>query len=321
MAQQSYSDVRREVLAIEMRANPRMVIFTDAFAEDESAERLLKEFGKQRVRSFERQADMIVGAALGAVLAGCRAVVELGSMSTLAGVMGRLSSDAGSRRYCSGGTATVALTIRAGFFEPDANAASFAPALENWLAATPGVLVAAPATLQDAAGLLRSALREENPVVLLEHPAMKNAPAQAPVEEQPVPLGSAALRRSGKDLTVISYGRMAPTALAACEQVAADGIEAEMIDLRSLKPLDLSTVLESVRKTGRVLLCSAAPGRSGFISELAMSIIEHGFDDLDAPIRRLCAPEVTAPLSAALAAYAVPSQVQIAEGIRGLARE
>jgi pyruvate/2-oxoglutarate/acetoin dehydrogenase E1 component len=198
-------------------------------------------------------------------------------------------------------------------------AAQHSQSLEAWFVHAPGVLIATPATPYDAKGLLKSAIRDDNPVLFIEHKMLYGLKGEVPDGDYTVPLGEAAVRRSGKDVTVVSYSRMANVALAAAEDAAKDGVDAEVIDLRCLKPLDMETVIASVKKTGRLLLASEACRDGNAVNEVAMRVIEHAFDYLDAPIARVCAANVPVPMSPVLEDAAIPSQARIAAEIRRLA--
>ncbi len=317
MSQQFFWEAIRDTLAEEMRANPKVLLLSEDAGASATTGDLLRKFGPDRVLDTPGSEHASAGAAVGAALCGYRPVVELRSMNSLAVAANQLVSQAACNRYVSGGQTQVPLVLRT-----RCGTESGGQPLEAWFAHVPGLLVAVPATPHDAKGLLRTALRhEENPVLFLEHDALYETRGEVPDGDFDVPFGVAALRRKGQDVTVVSYGRMAPVALAACEQVAQENIDAEMIDLRTVQPFDLVAVLESVRKTGRVLLCSEAAKNGNVMCELAMRINEHGFDDLDAPVRRVCALDVPVSGNPVLAAEAIPSQTRIAKAIRELVVE
>jgi len=328
MPEVAYWEAIRDTLAEEMRANPKIFLMGEdigvwggAYA---ATKGLLDEFGPERVRDTPISEMAITGAAVGAAMCGYKPVVEIQYMDFLTLAMDQLVNQGAKNRYMFGGKTTVPLVLRTQGGAGRSIAAQHSQSLEAWFVHVPGLLVAAPSTPADAKGLLRTALRsEENPVLFLEHKMLYATRADVPDDDFfSIPFGVANVRRSGNDLTVVSYGRMANTALAACEQVAKENeIDAEMIDLRTLKPFDLIAILESVKKTGRVLLCSEAVKTGNFVCELAMRINEHAFDDLDAPIRRVCALDVPIPMSPVLEAEVIPSQARIAQAIRDLAKE
>ncbi|HYG76996.1 MAG TPA: alpha-ketoacid dehydrogenase subunit beta [Planctomycetota bacterium] len=327
MPERFYWEAIRDTLAEEMRANEKVFLMGEdigvwggAYA---ATKGLLDEFGPERVRDTPISEMAITGAAVGAAMCGYRPVVEIQYMDFLTLAMDQLVNQAAKNRYMFGGKTTVPLVLRTQGGAGRSIAAQHSQSLEAWFVHVPGLLIATPSTPYDAKGLLRTALREEeNPVLFLEHKMLYGTKGEVPDGDFSVPFGVAAVRRTGKDVTVVSYGRMANTALAACEQLAKDDqIDAEMIDLRTLKPFDLVAVLESVKKTGRVLLCSEAVKTGNFVCELAMRINEHAFDDLDAPVRRVCALDVPVPMSPVLEAEAIPSQERIAQAVRSLIKE
>lgn len=274
-----------EALAQEMRANPRVLVMALA-SEAEQYDALRREFGDDRVRTVRAPA-MLAELGAGAAAAGYRPVLDFGDGAALLQAVEPILN-AAAAGYRSGDKLSLPVVFRI------RNAAHG----DSALISIPDLLVACPATTYDAIGLLRTALRtERSPVLFCENGAAGGP--EVPDADYTVPFGAAAVRRAGTRATVVSYGAAAQAALVACQQLAdTERIDVEMIDLRTLKPFDLAAVLQSLRKTGRVLLCSAAPQTGNFVCELAMRIHEHGFDDLDAPIRRLCgadAPVATAP--------------------------
>jgi len=327
MPEKFYWEAIRDTLAEEMRANPKVFVMGEdigawggAYA---ATKNLLQEFGPERIRDTPISEMAITGAGVGAAMCGYRPVIEIQYMDFLTLAMDQLVNHAAKNRYMFGGKTRVPLVLRTQGGAGRSIAAQHSQSLEAWFAHVPGLLVAAPATPQDAKGLLRSALRnEEDPVLFIEHKLLYGTKGEVQDDDFTIPFGQAAIRRSGKQLTVVSYGRMANVALAACEQSEREhGIDAEMIDLRTLKPFDLPAILESVKKTGRVLLCSEAVKTGNFVCELAMRINEHAFDELDAPVRRVCALDVPVPMSPVLEAEAIPSQARIVEAIVRLAAD
>ncbi|MFH0939055.1 MAG: transketolase C-terminal domain-containing protein [Planctomycetota bacterium] len=309
MLECSYENAIRSTLADEMRANAKVLLLG---ADADGADALLaREFGHDRVQTAPLDAITLIRLGIGAAISGYKPVVALSNLEALTRAASSLINDAASRSYRSIGKVSVPLVVCV---------ACHGPSPEAFFAHVPGLLLAAPATPYDAKGLLRTTLRlEENPVLFLEYPQLDDIKDDVPEPDYTVPFGQAALRRSGKDVTVVTYGRLIHVALAACQQVAAEHrIEADLLDLRTLKPFDLPAILESLRKTGRVLLCSDAACTGNFVCELAMRIQEHGFDDLDAPIRRVCAADVPLIASATQAIQNLPSQSQLAQAIQEL---
>ena len=279
-------------LAREMRANAKIVlIHGDAGTDAGSAYHDIRaKFGGERVRSSAVSAAALVSAAVGAAMCGYRPVVELGSPDDLPFALDSLAASASRTSWVSNGKLAAPVTLRVQT-EPGSSATH---GWESWCVHVPGLLVAAPASAADACGLLKTALHSnENPVLLFEYPELYTVLGDTAVAVTEIPFGIARVLRRGAQLTVAGYGSVMRKAAAACERAAAQyQIDAELIDLRTLTPVDLVCVLESLKKTGRILLCADAPACGGFTSELAMRIMEHGFDDLDAPIRRECGLDV-----------------------------
>jgi len=326
MPERFYWEAIRDTLAEEMRANERVFLMGEDIGvwggAYSATKGLLEEFGAQRVRDTPISEMAITGAAVGAAMCGYRPVVEIQYMDFLTLAMDQLVNQGAKNRYMFGGRTSVPLVLRTQGGAGRSMAAQHSQSLEAWFAHVPGVLIATPATPFDAKGLLRTALRsEEDPVLFFEHKLLYATRGEVPDTDYAIPFGVAALRRAGTDITVVSYGRMANVALAACEDASKKGVDAEMIDLRTIKPFDLPAILESVKKTGRVLLCSEAAKTANFVCELGMRINEHAFDELDAPIRRVCALDVPIPMSPVLEAEAIPSQARITQAILDLARE
>ena len=221
-------------------------------------------------------------------------------------------------RYMFGGKTIVPLVLRTEGGAGRCIAAQHSQSLESWFVHAPGIFVVTPATPHDAKGLLKTCIRDDNPILFIEHKMLYNEKGEVPDGEYLVPLGEANVTRQGKDLTVVSYSRMANRSLEACKEAAKEGIDAEMIDLRSLKPLDMKAVLKSVQKTGRLLLVSEACENANWINEIAMRVMEHDFDSLDAPVKRVCAADVPIPMSPTLEDAAVPNKERILNAIREL---
>jgi pyruvate/2-oxoglutarate/acetoin dehydrogenase E1 component len=327
MPERFYWEAIRDTLAEEMRANPKVFLMGEdigvwggAYA---ATKNLLQEFGPERVRDTPISEMAITGAAVGAAMCGYRPVLEIQYMDFLTLAMDQLVNQGAKNRYMFGGKTTVPMVLRTQGGAGRSIAAQHSQSLEAWFVHVPGLLVAAPATPYDAKALLRTALRrEEDPVLFLEHKMLYGTKGEVPDGDFSLEFGRAARRREGADLTVVSYGRMANTALAACMEAAqSHGIDAEMLDLRTLKPFDLPAILESVKKTGRALLCSEAVKTGNFVCELAMRINEHAFDDLDAPVRRVCALDVPVPMSPVLETEAIPTRERIVQAIRDLHAE
>ncbi|GIK39740.1 MAG: TPP-dependent acetoin dehydrogenase complex, E1 protein subunit beta [Chloroflexota bacterium] len=319
----SYSEAIREALAEEMSRDPSVFIL----GEDVGAfggvfgvtQGLFEEFGPERVRDTPISEAAIVGAALGAALVGMRPVAEImfGDFVTVA--MDQLVNQAAKARYMSGGKAKVPLTIRIASGAPGSAAAQHSQSVESWFLNVPGLKLVIPATPYDAKGLLKSALRGEDPVLFFEHKMLYAAKGEVPEveDEYLIPFGQAAVRRVGSDVTLIALGGMVKPALAAAEQLDAENnISVEVIDPRTLVPLDKETILQSVQKTGRVVIGHEAHRRGGAGAEIAAIIAEEAIQWLDSPIVRVAAKNVPLPYSPVLEEYVLPSVNDIIQAVR-----
>jgi pyruvate dehydrogenase E1 component beta subunit len=282
---------------------------------------LVKLFGEDRVRDTPISETAIIGAALGAAMMGLRPIAEImfGDFLPVAG--DQLVNQLAKARYMSGGKANVPVTVRITSGAPGSAAAQHSQSPEGWYMNVPGLKIAVPATPADAAGLLRTAIRGEDPVLFFEHKMLYALKGE--VSEDPdfaVPFGQAAVRRQGKDVTVIAIGGMLPKALEAAETLAAEGIEVEIVDPRTLVPLDKETILASVRKTSRVIVAHEAHKRLGPGAEIAALIAEEGIGYLDGPIIRVAARNVPLPYSPELENYVLPQTQDIVEAARGLVK-
>ena len=277
---------------------------------------LLDEFGPDRIRDTPLSESAFVGAGIGAALAGMRPIVEIMTANFSLLALDQIMNNAATLRHMSGGQMGVPLVIRMATGGGRQLAAQHSHSLEGWYAHIPGIKVLVPATPDDFRGMLQPALDDPDPVLIFENALLYNAEGE--LSEGPVPpVERAVVRRPGRDLTIITYGGSLAKALAAAEQLTADGIDAEVIDLRSLRPLDDDTYLASVRRTHRALVVDEG-WRSGSISaEISARITEQAFFDLDAPVGRLCSAEVPVPYPKQLEDAALPS----AEGVVAAARE
>ncbi len=268
---------------------------------------LSTKYGTDRVRATPISEQAIVGAAVGAAIAGMKPVAEIMLMDFLAVCLDQVANHAAKLRYMSGGQTTVPLTIRCAAGAGMQFGAQHSEMLEAWLTHIPGLKVVVPSNPADAKGLLTAAIEDPDPVIVVEQSLLYFAPPQpVPVGHHVVPLGSAATVRPGSDITLISYGRQVHTALAAAEQLAEESIDAEVIDLRSLVPLDERTVLESVGRTRHAVVVHEAVRRNGFGAELAALITEALFDELGAPVARVAGADTPIPYAKVLEDAFVP---------------
>ncbi len=277
---------------------------------------LLKEFGPGRVKDTPVSEAAIAGLAVGAAAAGLRPVVEImfNPFFTLASDM--IVNHAAKLRYLSGGKSAFPLVVRiksgAGF----GAGCQHAHNLEAWAAHCPGLKVVMPSTPADAKGLLKSAVRDENPVVFIEDMLLYFVPGPVPDGEYLVPIGKADIKRQGKDVTMVTWSKMLGVAMKAAEQLAQDGIELEVVDVRTLAPLDKETILASVRKTGRLVVLHEATRTGGFAGEISAIVIEEALTSLKAPLRRVTGPDIPVPTSPPLERFYIPNEEKLISAIR-----
>jgi 2-oxoisovalerate dehydrogenase E1 component len=321
----SYAEALREAMAQAMAADERVFlmgedigVYGGAFGVTQG---LIERFGPERVRDTPISENTIVGAGVGAALTGMRPIVEMQFMDFVTLAMEQTVLQAAKVRYMFGGKARVPLVLRLPGGSGTGAAAQHSESLEAWFVHVPGLKVVAPATPYDAKGLLLAALADDNPVIFVEHKLLYRTRGPVPEEPYLVPLGKAAVRRPGRHLTIVAYSIAVLRALEAAERLAAEGIEAEVIDLRTLKPYDAETVIASVKKTGKLLIVHEAPLLGGFGGELAAAVAQsEAFAYLEAPIVRLGGADVPIPYHPRLERAAVPQVEDIVEAARRLAR-
>lgn len=279
---------------------------------------LFKKFGKERVRNTPIAEQGIVGAALGAALMGLRPVAEVMFIDFTTVAMDQIVNQVAKVRYMFGGKARTALVIRTQGGAGRSSAAQHAQSLEAWFVHVPGLKVVMPSTPYDAKGLLISAIRDPDPVLFIEHKMLYLMEGPVPEESYAIPLGTAEVKRAGSDVTIVATSSMVRKSLAAADALAKEGIECEIVDPRTLFPLDKKTILDSVRKTGRLLITHEAVQRCGWGAELAAIAAGEAFDHLDAPIERVCGRESPVPYSPILENYVIPNADDVAAGVRHL---
>jgi pyruvate dehydrogenase E1 component beta subunit len=281
---------------------------------------LLEEFGAARIMDTPLAENGFVGAGIGAALAGLRPIVEIMTCNFSLLALDQILNNAATLAHMSGGQFAVPLVIRMATGAGRQLAAQHSHSLEGWYAHIPGLKVLAPATVEDARYMLAAALADPNPVLIFEHVVLYNAEGELDPAVTAVDIEHARVRRTGNDLTLLTYGNSLPKCLAAADALARDGIEAEVIDLRVLRPLDTATIGRSVSRTRRCVIVDEG-WKSGSISaEIAARLAEDAFFELDAPIRRVCGREVPVPYAAQLEEAALPQVAGILEAARGLAQ-
>jgi pyruvate dehydrogenase E1 component beta subunit len=307
----TYGEAVQEALAEALREDDRVFlmgedigVYGGAFGVTKG---LLDEFGEERVRDTPISEIAITGAAVGAALLGMRPVVEMQFSDFTSNAMDQLVNQAAKVRFMYGGKATVPMVLRAPTGSGTGAAAQHSQTIESWIANVPGLKIVMPATPRDAKGLLTSAIEDPNPVVVLEHKLLYRSKGPVPEERFREPLGKAAVVREGRDLTIVAWSIMVSRALVAAEGLEDQGIRAEIVDVRTLRPLDRETLVASAAKTGRLLVVQEAPRTGGFGGEVVASVMDsEAFDYIEAPPRRLAGLEVPIPYNPDLERGVVP---------------
>jgi pyruvate dehydrogenase E1 component beta subunit len=277
---------------------------------------LLEEFGPERVRDAPLSESAFVGAGIGAAIAGLRPIVEVMTINFSLLALDQVVNNAATIRYMSGGQFGVPLVVRMATGGGRQLAAQHAHSLEAWYAHVPGIKALAPATVADARWMLPAALADPDPVFLFEHATLYPLEGEVDEEAGPVELGKATVRREGRDVTLITYGGALGKCLEAAGRLAEEGVEVEVVDLRSLRPLDLDTVLASVARTHRAVVVDEGWRSVGLSAEVSARITEDGFDLLDWPVRRVCGAEVPMPYARHLEEAALPTPDSVAAAVR-----
>ena len=311
-----------DALKLEMERDPNIYIagedvgvFGGCFGVTQG---LLDIFGERRVRDTPITESAIIGTAVGAAVAGLRPVVELMFVDFVGVALDQLFNQGAKIKYMFGGKAKVPMVVRASCGAGLGAAAQHSQSLEALFMHLPGLKVVMPSTPYDAKGLLISSIRDDNPVVFLEHKMLYGVQGEVPAETYTVPLGLADVKREGQDITVVATAYMVHVALGAAEKLAAEGISVEVLDPRTLSPLDEETILKSVAKTHRLVIVHEEVKFAGSGAEIAAMVAEKGFDDLDAPIVRVGAPFTPVPFSPALEAEYIPNEDKVIQAVRSV---
>jgi len=306
-----------EAIHLEMARDETVLYYGQNIATTENDE-FVKAFGHERVRVTPISETAEIGMAVGAALAGYRPVVELYMAEFMLVAMDQVVNEAPRMRYMSGGKVSVPLVLKAGYGFTAGWSGQHTGSIYSMFTGVPGLKVALPATAADAKGLMATAIRDDNPVCFFHHYLLTLEPGDVPEGEYLVPFGQAAIRRSGTDVTIVATGWMVGKALAVAESLAAEGIEAEVIDPRTLQPLDTETILASVARTGHVVLVDQATRHGSAAAIIAAEIAEHGFPSLKAPVTQVTALDATVPYSEPMEAYVLPDEAKIAAAVRGV---
>ncbi|MGE5530419.1 MAG: alpha-ketoacid dehydrogenase subunit beta [Patescibacteria group bacterium] len=325
MREITYRQALNEALAEEMERDERVFIMGEDVAIYGGAygvtTGLWERFGDERVRDTAISEQVITGAAVGAAMTGLRPVAEIMYVDFLTLAMDQLVNQAAKIRYMFGGKATVPMVLRTQGGAGRCLAGHHSQSLEAWFLHVPGLKVVMPGTPYDAKGLLKASIRDDNPVLFIEHKMLYSAKGEVPEGEYLVPLGRSEVKRPGRDVTILAYSRMLLFALKAAESLAKEeGIEAEVIDPRTLAPMDMEPILESIRKTGRLVTVEEGCLTGGVGAEVAARVMSEAFDYLDAPVVRVAAADVPIPMSEPMERLAVPDPQRIAAAARALAR-
>ncbi len=319
MAEQRYIDGIQQALREEMSADTTVRVLGEDVTLGGpfgATKGLVEEFGESRIINTPISEATIVGMAVGAAVTGLRPVLEIMFIDFITLGMDQLVNHAAKLHYMSGGQLQVPLTIRATGGVGGGYGAHHSQSLEAWFTHVPGLKVVAPSTPADAKGLLKSAIRDNNPVLFLEHRGLYWNRGEELAAGETVPLGQAAIRRPGRDVTILALSKMVGVALKAADKLAADGIDAEVIDPRTLAPLDLDTIATSVRKTHHLVIAHEAVETGGIGAEIAARVQEAAFNELAAPVLRVGAPFAPVPTSIALERAFVPDEDRIIDAVR-----
>lgn len=323
MADVTYRESVAEGIAREMRRDPTVVCLGEDIGKAEGVFKttvgLYEEFGPKRVWDTPISEQAIVGAAMGAAMTGMRPVAEIMFSDFLACCWDYVANEIPKVRYMTGGQVTVPLVIRTANGGGLGFGAQHSQAVENWVFTVPGLKIAAPSNPADVVGMMAAAIRSDDPVVFFEHKGLFATKGPAAPEGHVVELGQAATVRGGTDVTIVALASTVPVATKAAETLSQEGIDAEVIDLRCLIPLDLATVLASVEKTSRLVIVEENPYQGGWGATVASVVADEGFESLDAPIRRVAAANVPLPFADALEAEVMPTTEKVAEAVRRLA--
>jgi pyruvate/2-oxoglutarate/acetoin dehydrogenase E1 component len=323
MREITYAQAINEALREEMRQDPRVItlgqdigVMGGNFGVTKG---LLDEFGPERVKDAPISEDAIVGLSLGSALVGMRPVPEIMFSSFMGCCMEEIYNQVAAVRYMSGGQVTVPVVIRTVNSLGRSGAAQHSGRTEAWFVHTPGLKVVVPFSPYDAKGLLKTAIRGDDPVMFFEHALLYyRVKGPVPEEEYTVPFGVADVKREGSDVTIVAYSMMVKKALDAAQTLAEEGIEAEVVDPRTLVPLDIDTIIDSVKKTHRLIVASEETERAGVCAEIAFRVMEEAFDYLDAPVERVAAADVPVPFSPPLETFMSPKAEDIVTAARRL---
>ncbi|MGA3405472.1 MAG: alpha-ketoacid dehydrogenase subunit beta [Candidatus Bathyarchaeia archaeon] len=322
MRELTYADALREALREEMLRDPNVILLGEEIGVFNGVYKvtrgLLDEFGPERVRDTPISEAAIAGAAVGLALAGLKPVAEIMYMDFLPICMDQLATQAAKMRFMSGGQLKVPMVLRTQYSlgrQHGSQHSQFTPA---WFLQVPGIKIVLPSNPYDAKGLLKSSIRDPNPVLFIESGLLYRTKGPVPEEEYTIPLGQAEVKRKGEDITIVGISRQVGEALSAAIKLEQSGISAEVIDVRTLQPLDLKTIVESVKRTSRLVIASDDVKTGGVGAEISASVSENAFGYLDAPIARIACPDTPIPFSPPLEQSYMPNADKIVETVKAI---
>jgi pyruvate dehydrogenase E1 component beta subunit len=310
-----YADAIAAAISEEMQHDPDVVFYGQNMAMTER-DPMLRKFGKNRVRIAPISETAEIGIAVGAAMTGLRPIVELWMSEFMLVAMDQIINEAPRLRYMSGGQVKVPLVLKAGYGFAAGWAGQHSNCLYHTMMGIPGLKLAIPSTPADAKGLMKAAIRDDNPVVYLHHYMLTLDKGDVPDGDYVTPFGVADVKRAGNDVTVVATGWMVKKSLAAAEQLSGEGISVEVVDPRTLAPLDMGTILESVRKTGHLVLVDQATRHASAAAVIAAEVAERGFGLLKAPLRMVTALDTSIPYSEPLENHVLPNEQKIAEAVK-----
>lgn len=320
----SYREALNQAMREEMRRDDRIFLIGEEVGYYQGAFKVSKgfveEFGSQRVLDTPITEAGFTGLAIGAAMAGLHPIVELMTFNFGILALDQIVNNAAKIRYMSGGQLSVPIVIRGPGSAAHQLGAQHSQSLEAWFCHVPGLKVVAPATPHDAKGLLKSAVRDQNPVIFIEAQLLYSIKGEVQEGEYTIPIGQAELKRQGKDVTIVAYSKMLLLALEVAELLAREGIEVEVVDPRTLKPFDLATITASVKKTGRLVIVEEGWRFAGLGAQIAESVYSEAFDYLDAPIVRVTGADVPMPYSRPLEDAAIPDRDRVLAAVRRLVK-
>jgi len=320
MPTMNYLEAIRDALRLEMERDPNVYIvgedvgtYGNVFGVTKG---LIDQFGKKRVRDTPITESAIVGSSVGAAACGLRPVAEIMYIDFIGVALDQLYNQAAKMRYMFGGKIKIPMVLRSACGAGRGSAAQHSQSLESWFMHVPGLKVVMPSTPADVKGLLISSIRDDNPVVFLEHKLLYNTKGEVPEGDYTIPLGKGDIKRPGEDVTIVATARMVQYALSAAEKLSEDGISAEVVDPRTLSPLDEDIILDSVKKTHRLVIVHEEVKFAGSGAEIAAMVAEKAFDYLDGPILRVAAPFSPVPFSPTLEEKFIPNEQDILEAVK-----